>query len=367
MLHVGQVVFHLLLTAHAGEDGDDAVQACGETDRPGGQAGRRFCFPEDFCHCLRRGGQHAALDRFHDDHRLVEFPGNFIAFPGADHRVLPVCVVDLQLYKLRLRMLFQDLPKLRRRSMEGEAEVPDLSFPHLFFCKIPDAEIFIEACADIAQVVEQIEIKVARAGLPERDVELVLCLFCRVAVQPCGQLVCEKEAFAGIAFHQRLPDGFFTSRIGKGCVEIGAAGFQEAVHHKFRGFNIDRAVLHGETHQAETELQNIFTEVCHKISFRGMNRYCFSTIQYTACGRRTARNNLHVFRGSLKKLSAHSCGNIRNKMRRALKSRCIMKTDSYDRQESAERKTGKEEVHYDQELRTQRLCGKVPRGHDAGV
>ena len=52
--------------------------------------------------------------------------GGFIAASGLHARILPVCIVDLQLDKLDIRVLRQQLIKHLRRVVKGKTVVADL-------------------------------------------------------------------------------------------------------------------------------------------------------------------------------------------------------------------------------------------------
>ena len=77
-------------------------------------------------------GESAALAGFHDDDRNVSVRKNLIELAGMDQRIIPVSVVQLDLYELDLRVAVYDLNEELRCAVIRETEVPDLAlFPLL--------------------------------------------------------------------------------------------------------------------------------------------------------------------------------------------------------------------------------------------
>ena len=78
---------------------------------------------EHLLHLGRHHRQRTAPHRLHDDDGLAVFPGNLIALAGLDAFALPVHIVDLQLDKLHLRMVLQNMLQGVGGVVEGEADV----------------------------------------------------------------------------------------------------------------------------------------------------------------------------------------------------------------------------------------------------
>ena len=100
-----------------------------KTNSPGSYRSVGISSLEDILDLWSHGDQIAALDRLHDSNRLVVLAGNFIALAGLNIIAVPIGVVDLELHKLHLGMLGQDLVQDFGLVMEGEANMlGDASF-----------------------------------------------------------------------------------------------------------------------------------------------------------------------------------------------------------------------------------------------
>ena len=152
--------------------------------------------------------------------------------------------------------------------MEGKAHVLDEALGFLFLGEIPQVELVIPGIVVFHQGMEQVVIKVFRAGTLQAGLELLLRGLLRRrhgGVDLGGQGI----AFPGIAFHQRLAGGVFRSQVDIGGIKIGEPGFQEQVHHLLHLFHINAQALPGQTHQSEAQLGSILSEVIHLFHLRG--------------------------------------------------------------------------------------------------
>ena len=150
-------------------------------------------------------------------------------------------------------MGFQNGVQLLRRGMEGEADVPDFSFRFLLLHEAPHVEVVEEMGSALAEVVEQIKVKITGAGLFQRCLELADGVFPALAVYPCGVFRGERELFARIAFDERLTDRVFRAGISPGRVEIRKAGRHEEVDHLFYLFDVDRFAVFRQPHQPKSK------------------------------------------------------------------------------------------------------------------
>ena len=261
ILHIGEIILHLLNAGHAGKHRDQTVEVRGEPHGPR-RAGRfRLRRFQDFLYAFRRIRQHAALDRLHDDDGLVVFPRRFVTGPGLNGRIFPVAVIDLELYELHFRVRLQNGFQFLRRGMERETDMTDLAFLLLFLHEGPHIEVVEKFRAALAEIVQQIEIEIARARLFQRSLELCGGVFPRLAVDPGRVLRGELEFLPRITLHESLPDGVLAARIGPCRIEIREARREEFVHHDLHLLQVDGAVLLRQPHQPKAQLPDVLSQV----------------------------------------------------------------------------------------------------------
>ena len=261
--HVREVVFHLFDIAHAGEDRYHSVEACGEAHGPRCDGSLRRVLFKDFAHFLGRRGQHPALDRLHDDYRLVVCARYFIASARLHGGVFPVGVVYLELDEFHLGVRGEDCFQLLGRRVERESNVLDESLSLLFLYEAPHVEVVEEFRAVLAEVVEQVEVEISCASAFERQVELAYRLFACFAVYPRGVLRRELVAFARIAFDERCAYRLFAARVGPRGVEVCEARRHEFIDHRLYLFDVYLFALLGQAHESEAQFFYFFSEVCH--------------------------------------------------------------------------------------------------------
>ena len=243
LFHVTQVVFHLGDIAHAAQYGEQIRQAGDETDGPG-RIGHAVVFlVEDLLDSRDRIGEDAALDRLHYNDRLAVFLADLIVQAGIDARVLPVGIVDLQLDEFHIRMLLQQFLKELGIGMEGEAVMTDQALCLELLYEIPEMVIIVFLDVAALQRVQQIVIEITGAAAIQADLDLLLGCFLAVDVRRAHQLAGDSIGFAGITLDQRFLHRFLAAGVHIGGIEIGAAGFDEAVDHDLDLFNVDGPVF----------------------------------------------------------------------------------------------------------------------------
>src|SRR5574344_1889290 len=107
--------------------------------------------------------------------------------------------------------------------------------PFLLFLldKIPQVEFIEHFSTAVSEIMEQVEIDVARSRLPEG------CF--------------------------KLPDSIFASRVCPRRVKIGAARIHEQIDHLLCLLNVDFSVFLRQTHQAKAEFFNMLAKICHYV------------------------------------------------------------------------------------------------------
>ena len=115
ILHVGNVILHLVQRAHAGQHHADAVKARRIADRIAGVGIVRAMLPvqavEDLLCMLRQIDQTAALHRLHDEERLIVLSRHLVNLAALYGSVLVIQVVELNLDNLNLRIIRENLIK----------------------------------------------------------------------------------------------------------------------------------------------------------------------------------------------------------------------------------------------------------------
>lgn len=139
--------------------------------------------------------------------------------------------------------------------------MPDEPLPLFLLNEVPHVENVKEAGAAFSKVVQQVEVKIARARLPQRRFKLSDSLFPAFALDPCRVFRGQLKGFTGVPLHQSLPDGVLAAGISPGRVEIGKTVSKKAVHHDFDLFHIYVVAPFGQTHQAEAQFFNFISQV----------------------------------------------------------------------------------------------------------
>ena len=260
VLHIGGVVLELRHVRHAGEHHHHIVKAGGIADGPGGVGECRLLLPEKRFDRLRHVGQHAALDRLHDDDRLVVPRRDLVAGPGLHDLAVPVEVVELELDVFHLRVLGQNVFEHRRAVVEGKTEVPDLSLLFELCGLLENAQLHGVFIARGVERVEPVVVHIVRA----EPRELLREKAAGVAALPDekhGQLRRDREARARVPLHERLPQRVLAlaAVVDVGRVKIGKAVGEKFVRHgaKLRDVHPVRRAERRQTHTAKAEFFHV--------------------------------------------------------------------------------------------------------------
>ena len=180
---------------------------------------------------------------------------NFIQPSGADHRIVPVHIVQLDLDKLHFRLLVQDPDQVFGAAMEGETEMPDLSFRFLLQAPAEAVQPLVGiAVAAVLNGMQQVEIKIIQPAPFQLLVEDPVPV--RFGFQaPRRQLGRHHETVPGMAFRQGFLYGLFRvpAVIDVRGVKIVHAGFQVGVRHPANVADINGSVLLGQPHHAKAQ------------------------------------------------------------------------------------------------------------------
>ena len=126
VLHVAQVVLHLLHAAHAGQHHQHTGEARGKPDGIAGGAAAVQGVQHGFC-VVGQVDKAAALDRLHDQHGLAMPAADLIALAALDGHVVIVQIIELDLHDLDGRIVGQNLLQHGGAVMERDAHMADLA------------------------------------------------------------------------------------------------------------------------------------------------------------------------------------------------------------------------------------------------
>ena len=143
-------------------------------------------------HRLGHLGQRAALHRLHDDHRFAVFFGHLIALAGLHPFAVPVQIVQLQLDKFHLGVFGQHLVQQIGMVMEGETDMLDQPLFLLLLQPAEAVQLLVDFVMLGAHVVQQVIVKIPRAGLLQLGVEDLVPVL-QVVDEACVQLVRQRE------------------------------------------------------------------------------------------------------------------------------------------------------------------------------
>ena len=234
-----------------------------KTNSPGSYRSVGISSLEDILDLWSHGDQIAALDRLHDSNRLVVLAGNFIALAGLNIIAVPIGVVDLELHKLHLGMLGQDLVQDFGLVMEGEANMlGDASFLKLDHV-VPGIKLVTDLQLGSVKSVEQVKVKITRTCSFKGGLDEFFHILFFLDVYD-GQFVGKLEALPG----ETLDNGFFCGQLGSsaaidiGGVNIGKTVGEEMVGHFFDLFHINGTILVlRKAHKAKTQFGHVAAEI----------------------------------------------------------------------------------------------------------
>ena len=255
--HEREVVLHLRNVRHAGEHRQDPVQRCDKSDGPGRVREIRVAGGEQLLYLLRRICKGAALYGLHDDDGLVVLSCDLIVLPGADPRIVPVRVVDLELRKVRLRVLREEPVQELRPRVEGEPEVPDQSLFLLCLHEVPEMEALVLLVVVLHETVEQVVVEVPRPGPLKALIKLVLRRFLRGCHEKGIHLGGKGKGVPGIPLHQGLSNRLLRPRVDIGGVKVGKACLKEPVHHAADLCHVGEDSLPRKAHEPEAEFPGV--------------------------------------------------------------------------------------------------------------
>ena len=131
--------------------------------------------------------------------------------------------------------------------------------------EVPDAEAVKCLGAVVAQVVQQVKVKVTRAGALQRGRQHGARFFSGLGARPRRQLGRQLIAFARIAIHQRRLDRLLalSVQIAVSGVKVGEALGKEEIDHLLGLLNIHIIADHRQTHQAEAQLFDVLSQISH--------------------------------------------------------------------------------------------------------
>ena len=187
--------------------------------------------------------------------------GNFHALARFHDRIFPVKVVHLQLHKIHVGVIGEQLIQAGSVIVHGKAQVLDNALFLLLLGPFPQAEIVELRDTGAAQVVQQVEIEISAQAL-QRSIQAGLCGF-GGRLRPGKALRCKGERFAGVALYQRLAQRHlrFALVIHICRVEVGAARFHESIYHLLYVLDVDALLVFGvgqrQAHAAKAKLRGI--------------------------------------------------------------------------------------------------------------
>ena len=250
-----QIVLHLLLIRHAGEDNGAVIQTADPAHRPGSDGHIRTRLPEHRRDLLAQGREAAALDRLHDDHRDAALAAQLVALHAGLN--VDVHVIELNLAEIPVavgRNLFKHLIGI----MEGEAQTMDTAQLLLLDQIIENAGFLDHLPVAGVNAVQQIEIEVLHLKRPELSLVNLLRLVERMDHRQ-RQLGRQIEALPRILL-QRTADEFLAGAvmIEIRSVEIIDARLIRAVEHRLGARLVDSAlIVQRETHAAKAQTRRL--------------------------------------------------------------------------------------------------------------
>lgn len=254
VLHVAQVVLHLLHAAHAGQHHQHTGEARGKPDGIAGGAAAVQGVQHGFC-VVGQVDKAAALDRLHDQYRLVVLTANLIAFAALDGNVIVVQVVELDLHDLNLRVLGQDLVQHLGAVVERDAHMAHLALGFQLERRLVGAAVLEMLVVGRPLGVHEVEVKVIDTAGLELALEEGTDIRLRLEVA-LAQLIGQDVLFPIMAAGQALFQGqlAFALDVAVGCVKVVEPLRQKGIDHLLGLFNVDVLPLHRQAHTAEPEI-----------------------------------------------------------------------------------------------------------------
>ena len=197
------------------------------------------------------------------------FLRNFHAFARFHHGVFPVEVIHLQLDKIHIRMIGEQLVQRFGVVMHRETQVLDNAFGFLLRGPFPHSVLIEFRRARTAHVMQQVKVDVVGAQTLQRSIQARFRIF-GGRLSPSQTLGGNGERIARIALNQRLAHGNFrfALMVHIGGIEIRAASLYKRVDHFLHMLDVDALLILGvskrQTHAAKAKLRGV-----QKVAHRG--------------------------------------------------------------------------------------------------
>ena len=193
--------------------------------------------------------------------------GDVIAFTRCNDAVVHVGIVDLELHKLHVGMVAEDLLQQGRTVVKGKTDVLDESLVLQLVHIVPNAIAVVSFQIDRIDAMQEIEIEVACTRTLQTHLDFVLRLFlARTGKSRSIEFVRQIIAFARIATTQSLLCSRFRTRIDVSRVEILSSCCYESIHHLLGLFQVGRFVCQlRQAHESEAQLHAILHKFTHRI------------------------------------------------------------------------------------------------------
>ena len=210
---------------------------------------------ENLLRVIGQVDQAAALDRLHDQYRLVVLTADLIAFAALDGNVIVVQVVELDLHDLNLRVLGQDLVQHRGAGVERDAHMAHLALGFQLERRLVGAAVLEMLVVGRPLGVHEVEVKVIDTAGLELALEEGTDIRLRLEVA-LAQLIGQDVVFPIMAAGQALFQGqlAFALDVAVGCVKVVEPLRQKGIDHLLGLFNVDVLALHRQAHTAEPEI-----------------------------------------------------------------------------------------------------------------
>ena len=165
-------------------------------------------------------------------------------------------------------MLVENLVELRRRRVERKSVVIDQPLALLLRHKIPQIEVLKEMRPMLTEIVQQIEVEIARARPLERQFELRNRIVARLTIDPRRILRRQLKLLARITLDQRLTNRVLTAGICPRRIEIREACRQKLIDHLLDLLNVKPTVVEfRQPHQPESQLFDLLPQIhCSALS-----------------------------------------------------------------------------------------------------
>ena len=201
------------------------------------------CFEHILC-LLRKLCQCTALDRLHDYDLFAMLYRRLIAPAGLYLCILPVQIVQLQLYELRLRMLCKDLIEHLCTVVEGKSDVLYLALCLFLHCKSKAVQTLHGLIMLRIQRVQKIIVKILHAAFFPLLVENALHILFFLQLHD-RQLRRQRIAVAVLARHEHILYRTLALilMIHVRRIKISKTTLHKCIHHLTDGLFVDALLV----------------------------------------------------------------------------------------------------------------------------